>query len=363
MEVMASFSQRLAAVAAALTCLVLPSTPASAADPSGSGGARAAASVTTVGPGTPRELQTAFQALRAGDTLRLLPGRYDIGGLQPLLAKGTPSARIVVTAADPRSLPELRGHLVLRDADHWLVNKLRLVATVKGEPALKMAGGHGWTVANSEMTGAAGTGDYANVAIDADRSTGVPPTGWTFTGNCVHHAAPRPAGDSAGYHNVYVNAEGGGGGSLFARNVLFAAPGGSNLKIGAGGDPRVQGPAGIRVENNTMYDANQQVLVFGKVDGIMIRKNLLVRARGGSSVNTGQYLHSITADGRTRVLSRDNYGYLLAGRPTFVLSSPARSYTAAGNTEAADPRFAVGCGRFVPTAAAARAYGRYGTAP
>ena len=358
---MPSLSHRLVAVAAALSCLMAPTTSASAADaPSRS---TAQATVKTVGPGTPRELQTAFQALRAGDTLKLLPGRYDIGGLQPLLAKGTPSARIVVTAADPQRLPELRGHLVLRDADHWLVNKLRLVATVKSEPALKMAGGHGWTVANSEMTGAAGTGDYANVAIDADRSTGVPPTGWTFTGNCVHHAAARPAGDSAGYHNVYVNAEGGGGGSLFARNVLFSAPGGSNLKIGAGGDPRVQGPTGIRVENNTMYDANQQVLVFGKVDGIMIRKNLLVRARGGSSVNTGQYLHSITADGRTRVLSRENYGYLLAGRPTFVLSSPARSYTASGNTESSDPRFAVGCGRFAPANPAARAYGRYGTAP
>jgi len=356
--------RHLTALLAAVLC-VLPlaaTAPTATAAPVGVLAAATAGRTLTTGPTDAKTFQRTVESLRAGDTLRLLPGTYEIGGMRPELARGTSGARITVTAADPSRLPVLRGHLILTRADYWLVNKLRLVATTKDEPALKMAGGTGWTVTNSEMSGARSTGDFANVAIDSDRETRTPPQNWSFLGNCVHDAAPRPSGSSAGYHNVYVNAEGGGRGGLIARNVLFNAPGGANIKIGAGGNASVAGPAGIRVENNTLYNANQQVLVFGNVNGISLRRNLFVRSTGGSSVNTGQYLHTLRG-GAVRVSSQDNYGYLLAKRPTFVLSSPTSSYSTGRNFEGRDPRFAVGCGRFQPAEAAAKGYGRYGTAP
>ncbi|MEJ5945825.1 hypothetical protein WDZ17_11030 [Pseudokineococcus basanitobsidens] len=304
----------------------------------------------------------AVAALRAGDTLELAPGTYDIGAVKPTLHQGTSSAPIRLTAADPDRPPHLRGHLILEDADHWSVTHLKITATVPDEPALKMAGGTGWSVTDSEFTGAASTRDYANVAIDSNRYTRTAPSDWSFSDNCVHDAAPRPEGDPAGYHNLYVNAEGGGRGGLITRNVMYGAPGGANIKIGAGGNTAVRGAWGVRVEYNTLFDAAWQIFLFGDIDDISVRRNLLVRSTGGPSVSTGQYFHSLPG-GAVRVDSQDNYGYQLGGRPTFALSSPTSSYLDAGNFEGSDPRFAVGCGRFRPTEPAAARYGRYGAEP
>ncbi|WP_298991591.1 hypothetical protein [uncultured Pseudokineococcus sp.] len=318
-------------------------------------GARAAGHTTTIGPTDGYGLKQAMRVLRPGDTLLLRPGVYDLGGFKPPLALGTATAPITVAAQDPARPPELRGQVVLEDADHWHLSGVRVVATVPRQPALKMAGGRGWRVQGVEVTGAATTVVHANLVVDANRYTGTPPTDWSVTDSCIHGAARRPAGDTAGYHNIYVTTEGGGSDGVIGRNILFDAPDGANIKIGTGADARTPGASGISVENNSMYNANQQVLVFGNVSDIVVRRNLFVRSHG-AGVSTAQYFHTIKDDGRVRVTSTDNYS-ALSERTTFALSTAATSVLDRGNVRGPDPRAVVACDQFRPSTTAAQAYG------
>lgn len=322
----------------------------------GSPPAQAAGRTTTLSSSTVEDFRSAVRALRAGDTLRLRPGVYDIGRLKPPLAKGRPDATIRITAADPARPPEIRGYLIMEDADYWVLTRLKMVATSPGEPALKMSGGRGWAVTASEITGAASVRALTNVAIDSNRYTGTPPSDWQFSFNCVHDASVRPAGSSAGYHNIYVNARGGARG-LIARNSLFNAPDGSNIKVGDGGDPRTPGATGVRIENNTMHNASNQVLLFGNIAGISVTRNLFISSRG--NVKTGVYIHSLGGD-RLRASTTGNYSALMA-QSTFALNSPTRSYVDRGNVLGRDPWVNARCSKSTSIHPASTSYGRWAT--
>jgi len=340
--------RRAAVTLLLLTCALLWSGPT--APPA------AAASTYTIAWSTPAAFRAAVEALRPGDILRLQPGIYDIGGMVPALTPGTSTAPIRITAVDPDNPPVLKGSLVLRDADHWTLTRVLVQATEPQQPALTMAGGRGWAVTNSEFTGAATTGDYANVAI-SHSATGGPPRDWQFSSNCVHHAAARPAGDPALYMNIYVNIEGGGSNGRIARNILFNARGGDNIKIGAGGNASTVGASGIRIEYNTMYDALHQVMVFGNVRDIVLNRNLLIRSID-TSVKAGQYINQVPASSTgPRVTSTDNYGYLMDAN-FYARGIDRTAYVERGNILGADPKIVANCNGFRPSGAAA-AYGRY----
>lgn len=344
--------RRTAVLLAAAIALALTLTPLG-----GLQTASAAGKTTTIRATGSADFFAAVRALRAGDTLRLSPGTYDIGRMKPPLSKGTATAPIRITAADPARPPVIRGHLIMEDAEYWTLTRLKMVGTSRYESSLKMAGGRGWAVAGNEFTGAATTQAHANVVIDNNRYTGSAPVDWQFSFNCVHDASARPAGSTAGYHNIYVVSSGGARG-LIARNSLFNAPAGSNIKVGIGADPRAGGASGVRIENNTMYNANNQVLLFGNIAGIVVRKNMFVYAQG--NVKTGVYLSSIRGDGRLRVTSTDNYSARMV-QSTFVLNSAAHTYVDRGNVLGSDPRVGPTCAAPTSGHGAVSTHGRWAT--
>ncbi|MFN8074681.1 MAG: hypothetical protein U0Q15_04560 [Kineosporiaceae bacterium] len=320
-----------------------------------------AARTYTVSPGA--DLKAAFERLRAGDTLRLNPGTYNVSGggaLRPNLAAGSPSARITVTAADPSRKPVLQGRLFLKNARYWNFFYLRVQATVPGAEAVFMAGGTGWAIREGEFWGASATGAYANVAIgNADHTnTATAPKGWQFAQNCVHDAG---RGTAAGHgdtdHNIYVIASGDADG-VISRNTLFNATSGSQIKIGNGGDRNAVGASNIRIEYNLTYNANHQILIFGNLKSIMIKGNLMMKSNHPRTP-VGIYLNNLRYSGGVYVAH--NYAYLL--KPVVFAPSPTTSAmwrNGGDNRIGGDPRMSNGCA-FRPANPDAAKYGRWST--
>ncbi len=323
-----------------------------------------AGTTTIVTPGV--DVKAAFEALRPGDTLKFAPGTYQMGSIAPVLAPGTATKRIVVTVIDPANPPLLRGRLILRAPSYWDLRYLRVQATdvAARAEAITIAGGIGWNVVNSEFFGASETGSFANVAISNlnkdDPATA--PKGWQFIYNCVHDAGrgTEEGHTSSTDHNVYVNASGDATG-LIARNVLFNATAGSNVKVGNGGDAVTPGASNVRIEYNTMYNSARQIIVFGNVGGIVAKGNLLIRSTGAVGP-VGVRLVNLSRPKAVTVAH--NYGYLMDRLVWITDSTGGGSYTDGGDNFAYDdaghdPWVTAGCGRFQTKNAHAAPYGVY----
>ena len=328
--------------------------------------------------------------LRAGDTLSLLPGTYNVGlarfyaGPFPYprhgnLNSGTPTARITIRAADPTSRPLLQGLLSFQGADYLTLDGLRVQATLAGQPALRMTDGTGWVVQNSEFFGARQTYALANVEIggglNPDRRG--QPAKFAFIRNAVHDASNAPRAlypDRAvnhTEHNLYLYFAGSGGsGGTVSRNLIWGHPNGEGIKIGSGGAYGARGPWSVTVSYNTIADGGRQILLHGDVRYNVIKGNLLWRATQHFNTDprtTQIYVHDVT--GKGNVITH-NYAY---GSSMFMFDpscpfAPQRSIVASSANilsaaKSADPgllsRNTVG--GWHTTNAAASAYGRWGT--
>jgi hypothetical protein len=332
-----SIASALAAGAAAL--------PASAAT-----GNAAAGRDIVIGPAD--DVKAALESLQPGDQLRLQPGTYDVTGpagtgIHPTLRPGTATSRILVTAVDGANPPLLNGYVVLDGADYWTLQYLRFQATVPTKSAVAMTGGTGWTLHKDEFFGASTTGSYANVSINNDSDTVTPPQHWSFVDNCVHGAG---AGTLTGHtdstdHNLYVGAVGNAPG-LVARNMMMNAPAGSNIKVGSGGptaaDPHPVGASNVHVEYNTLFNANEHILVVGHLAGIDVSHNLDLRAtfvnhpRASIRLETLDVSHAVTL--------AQNYNYTAPDTVNppvglYVNASPTSTYVDDGSNglRTADP--------------------------
>lgn len=273
-----------------------------AAGPAGSSSARprSGALSTTEGAGRVRtaspgaNLRRILQSLRPGDVLRLEPGTYILGGrrsapalLRPHLVPGTADHRIRVTAADRAHPPVLVGAVQFDGADYWTVSHLRVRGAVPRTPGVVFDGGTGWMFVDSEVSGAADTGALANVAVQGSTARGRMPTDWSLARNCVHGGGDDPVGHPGMMHEVYVTAQGEAYGRI-THNVLYDTPDGAAVKVGFGGEIGALGASDVLIADNTMVDNGRQVLVFGRVDRVVITDNAMA--------STTDHL----SDGRTR---------------------------------------------------------------
>ncbi len=319
----------------------------------------------TIGPGSNAQtrMQTAMAKLRPGDKLRILPGTYGMD-LRPdlRLAKGTPTQRITVTAADPARPPLFLGAVNLSGADWWLFNHIRIQGNISRRDSLTINSGTGWKATDLEVFGAKQTGAYSNVNIA--RFNGWPNTSrYVFAFNCVHDAGVEPT-RAGSMHDVYVTAVGDNGNALIARNSLFNSPQGAAIKVGNGGVADTPGPQRVQVANNTMFANGEQVLMFARITDNVVRGNLFVastrKLSNGDSV--GVYLAGLTrgAAGTRANLIQQNFFSGLT-RPLFDNGSQAGTFTNGGdNNLSAGPRFNnTGCSGFKPADAHAQLYGRY----
>jgi len=322
----------------------------------------------TVGPSiSGAALTDALERLRPGDTLALAPGTYRTGFVIPnpstsavleKMSPGLPGAPITVRAADPSRRPLLLGELKLWGPSYWVLDGLRVQAVDSGKDALFMGGGTGWTVRNSEFSGARQTGAYSNVSIGADIYGSGAPRGFSFTGNCVHDAAASYRKNTD--HNVYVNYPGTpGSGGVISRNVIFNHYNGVGIKIGNGGAVRAPGPWNVKVEYNTIAQGGRQILLHADVRNNTMTRNLLASSTEPfNTVNktTSVYFNIVVGKGNTMI---NNYA---AGSTMFSFGGNValRGFNAVGS----NPGFSSGgCGGFKPTNPVAAGYGRYaGTA-
>lgn len=268
--------------------------------------------VVSVQPGV--DLQAAISSLCPGDTLSLAPGTYSTGYLRfypgtlgPTgIRVGTPTRPITINAADPSQPPLLRGGLQFTGAHYWRLANLRVEATGRGNSALYMNGGVGWSVRFSEFYGARTTGSYANVVI---AGSGGQPRGFEFRGNQVHDAAISGRADATD-HNVYVNFAGAAGsGGLITRNTIWGHPNGAGIKLGNGGGFNALGPWGVTVSLNTIASGGRQILLHGRVGYNVIYGNLFMNATQRFNANprtTQIYVHDVTGRGN---VFHHNYSY------------------------------------------------------
>ncbi|MFC5999716.1 hypothetical protein ACFP6A_13430 [Quadrisphaera sp. GCM10027208] len=349
----------LAATSGAVTLLSLGVTAPAAGAVTADAVVPASARTLTVQPGD--DVAAAIADLRAGDTLLLAPGRYDVGTLKTRAdwPRGTAAAPVTVRALDPARRPILTGSLRLYDADHWRLEGLRVEATVPGEPALHLAGGTGWVVRDSELTGARRTGAYSNVTITDDTFLGSgAPEDFRFEENCVFGAAT--AHDGRKDHNVYVSYQGTpDSGGTIARNTVFDHPSGAGIKLGDGGEPGARGPWNVDVTHNTVAHGAMAVLLHGDVRGNDLSGNLF-DAVAESFVTT--------PGATTYVSAHDVVGAGNVVRHTYAAAPATYFLWGAGVTLGPDAGLRpdpglteAGCTGLRPRATAAQAYGRWGS--
>ncbi len=333
--------------------------------------AAAAGRTTTVGPGV--DLKAAMEQLNPGDTLRLAPGTYRTGMVLPnpatlnlprvdakgnvkKMAIGTSGARITVKAADPAHRPLILGEIKLWGPSFWTLDGLRVQAVDKDRDALYIGGGAGWTVVNSEFSGARQTGAFSNVSFAKDLYGTGAPRGFTFAANCVHDAARSTRSNTD--HNVYVNFAGQtGSGGVITRNVIFGHPNGAGIKIGNGGVPRAPGPWGVKVTYNTIAQGGRQIFLHGDVRNNLVARNLLATSTAPFHADprtTSVYVNLVVGAGNG---FDNNYA---TGSSMFAFGGTVR--VGADNAVRTNPRFTSGgCTGFHPAYAKAAAYGRYGS--
>lgn len=347
---------RAGAVAAA-TAAVLTGGVAGVGTP-----AQAATRGTVYDVSTVAQLNDAVSVLKAGDTVKIEPGVYDLGSWRPRLgtfghhAVGTAAAPITFTGADPARPPLLRGALKLDGANYWHLSRLRIQGNISTTDTLTFNGGTGWSLMNSEVFGATQTGAFANVVV-AKTSPQPMPTNWVIADNSIHGGG-RDASKAGKLHEIYLTAVGDARRGLIVRNSLYDTPEGATVKIGSGGLENSPGISGVQVTDNTMFNNFEQVLLHGKVSNNFVEANLMIRSTRhmGDGNTAGVYLAGVTG---THNVIRGNYSYSVT-RPIYNNDSTGHFTDGGKNTNGADPRFdSTTLTGFHPRTAAAKAYGRY----
>lgn len=247
-----------------------------------------------------RTLAHGFETILAGQRLYVRGGVYREQLIKLAVHPGAPRRRVEVLAY-PGERPVVRGLVWLRDLAHWTVDGINVTWDPRlpdpPEHMVKLTGGVGWVWRNSEMWGARAT---ANVLIIGSRRGR--PADWSFTGNCVHGLRTPP--DVKRGSNLAIGDMTRAGPGRVTRNLLFDAPGGRNMALGAGPRPGTRGasgPTGVTVSYNTVYGAAVSMALAGSTSNVVIERNLL----GGTS--SGTVLRARRLRGKHNLV-RDNLG-------------------------------------------------------
>jgi Protein of unknown function (DUF1565) len=298
-------------------------------------------------PGTERRpfrtLAHALKQLRAGERLLVRGGTY-AERIKVDVAAGRPGARVLVTNF-PGERPLVKGQLWIGEPSYWTIRGINVTWAPGNpdEPMTRIYGGTGWTLTGAEIWGA-----HSTSGLHVDDGPRNDLGSWTVTGNCIHDTYPTNGQHQD--HNIYVDDMSASPHprGVIARNLLFNAVNGRGIKLGPGS--AVGGAVNVTVEYNTIYNSAQNVGVSRDSTGVLIYRNLLVKA---SEAN----VYGFELNGRDNVV-RDNVG---AQAPSFLANVGGRDplLDGGGNVHPAAPYFdSIGCRGFHP--ALLGAYGAYG---
>ena len=299
-----------------------------------------------------RTVAKGLVSLHAGDTLWVRGGTYVERIISPAIHAGTPTQRVMVSGY-PGERAVIKGLLWIKGAMYWTFRGINVTWDPNrdrpDEHMVKMTNGVGWKYVNSEIWGAH---SYADLLVAS--SVAGQPAQWLVARNCIHDnygAQDHINGDQL----IYVNTHDTPGGQV-NRNLLFNAPNGEGVKLGSS-DPSEPGPNGVVVQYNTIYHANQSILVAWGAQNNRILRNLMVIVNLDMSPVYGN-VRGYQLTGANNVVY-DNAGYRAH---SLILND--RGYpgvvNTGGNIFPRSPGFdRVGCGGFHPSDPTAQRYGRY----
>jgi hypothetical protein len=289
-----------------------------------------------------RTIGRAVQALGPGSTLYVRGGTYVENLRNPSIKAGTASARVVVKAY-PGERPVLQGLLWLKGASYWTIDGLNVTwgsGNGSGDHMVKLTGGTGWVLQNSELWGAR---SYAALFVGGE------PSDWRVLGNCIHDTIAT--NDTNQDHNIYVNSGLGAGAGYIERNLIFNAPNGRNIKLGGSGTSSSEGSANVTIRSNTLYGASQSISLSGGTRNTLIEWNVIVRATGGALIRAYEL-------GGSGNVVRNNLGY--DANELIRTDGAAGLVDAGGNLFPLNPKLSgIACGGIIPADPTAAAYGRW----
>lgn len=299
-----------------------------------------------------RTLTFAFACLTAGDRLWVRGGDYPERVLTPV-NRGRADAPIRVEA-HPGERPVVVGLVRLEVADHWNLEGINVTGDGRpygsGEYLVKMRGGVGWTYADAEIWNAR---SYAAFRVESSAKGAL--GDWRIVGNCIHDTWPTNGTNED--HNIYVDTGPGSGRGIVARNLVFDAPNGANIKLGPGADP-TSATGNVVVTYNTLWNGVQNVLANGRSHHLRVERNIL----GHVIQRKSWYPHvrGFDLDGGDNVV-KGNVG---TGPAKVVLNDRHSSRgwrDVGGNRAGVHPRFdrTAACDGFHPGTVAAYTYGRW----
>jgi hypothetical protein len=232
-----------------------------------------------------RTLAFSLHRIFTGQVLFVRGGTYREQIDRIRIHSGTPTGPIEVLAY-PGENPVLLGSVSLRRPAYWLIDNLdvRGDASARRQPSfmVKVVGGKSWTWENSEFSDTVGR---ANVMITG---FGIgEPSGFRFTGNCVHGLPAPPMGST----NIYLGPMLSGAGGLVERNVVFNSDNQPNVRIGSG----IGAPERVKLRQNTIYGGSLGIGVRGHPHHVKISKNIV----GGSTAPAMIRFHRGLARGTT----------------------------------------------------------------
>jgi lipopolysaccharide exporter len=273
----------------------------------------------------------ALKRLRYGQRLYVRGGIYE-ERVKVVAAPGRRNARVRVSNY-PGERPVLRGQLWIGDPSYWTIRGLAVQwgADNPDEPLVRIYGGTGWRLTRSEISGSRST---SGLQVDDGPRNNL--GRWLVKRNCIHDTFPTDGLNQD--HNLYVgdmsaspNPRG-----VIARNILFNAENGRGIKLGPGGD--AGGAVNVTVRFNTIYNSSQNVSLSRDTSGVVLERNILVKARESN-------ITAYRLSGSDNV-ARQNIG---DAAPLFLDKggAPGSLVDGGGNLRSHDPRFdSIGCAGF-----------------
>jgi hypothetical protein len=285
----------------------------------------------------------ALRSLRYGQRLYVRGGTY-AERVKLVANPGRRDARIRVSNY-PGERPLLRGQLWIGDPSYWSIRGLdvRWGDGNPDEPLVRLYGGTDWSLTGSEIWGSRST---SGLQVDDGPRNNL--GRWRVKGNCIHDTVATDGLNQD--HNLYVgdmsaspNPRG-----VIARNVLFNAVNGRGIKLGPGG--RAGGAVNVRVRFNTIYNSSQNVSLSRDTTGVVVERNILVKAREANI--TAYKLEGSDNVARQNIADAAPVFLAVGGRPGSLIDG-------GGNLRERDPRFdSLGCAGFHSTRF--KAYGAHG---
>lgn len=284
-------------------------------------------------------IRHALSALGPASTLYVRGGDYYENIQNPKIAQGSGGAPIHF-AAFPGERPVIHGLLWLKNPSFWVIDGINVTwqpGNGSGDHMVKLTGGVGWVLQNSELWGAQ---SFAALFIGSDAGG---PAGWVVQNNCIHDTGAVNGQNQD--HNIYVNTGLSAGAGTIQRNILYNAPNGRNIKLGGSSTGSGEGSTNVTITSNTLYGAPQTISLSGGTSNIRIEWNIIANAFDGVLVRAYEL------SGGNNVVA-NNFG---AGASQFL----SAGLTDAGGNIMGNPGFnGIGCGAFVPSGAAT-GYGRW----